>query len=293
MFKEFPADTKPFNPMEQLMGVFPARSKNFLPDAWAELMYQPDSEIIDFYPTDFKIDLNGKKYAWQGVALLPFVDEKRLLSAVKKVEGTLSEREKERNKPGEDRLFISSRHPWFEGFRALYEFPDNTEYVAVDPTKGKGTTGNIRPVKDAILPGGTVTAPVPSLTEFTNDGAICVGFQNPQFPPNFIFPAKLLANVKMPEKTLKPRDWGDNRPGSYRPYTGFQRARPMSGPNTVGNRMLRHMVGGVREYRPRQQQQQQHRYPPPNQYNHRPRGSYSNHNRGNRRNYNNYNPYRR
>lgn len=34
-------------------------------------------------------DLNGKKFAWQGVALLPFVDEKRLLRTLKKVSGTL------------------------------------------------------------------------------------------------------------------------------------------------------------------------------------------------------------
>lgn len=30
-----------------------------------------DSSIIDFYPDDFAIDLNGKKYAWQGEWLLP------------------------------------------------------------------------------------------------------------------------------------------------------------------------------------------------------------------------------
>ena len=43
------------------------------------------SPIIDFYPTDFRIDLNGKKYAWQDVALLPFVDEDRLHGALSQV----------------------------------------------------------------------------------------------------------------------------------------------------------------------------------------------------------------
>ncbi|MEQ2272230.1 5'-3' exoribonuclease 2, partial [Xenotaenia resolanae] len=66
MFSEFEKDTKPFKPLEQLMGVFPAASGNFLPLTWRNLMMSADSSIIDFYPDDFAIDLNGKKYAWQG-----------------------------------------------------------------------------------------------------------------------------------------------------------------------------------------------------------------------------------
>lgn len=79
---QFEKDTKPFNPLEQLMGVFPAASSVHVPKPWAKLMSDPESEIIDFYPEDFKIDLNGKKFAWQGVALLPFVDERRLIRAL-------------------------------------------------------------------------------------------------------------------------------------------------------------------------------------------------------------------
>lgn len=79
---QFERHTKPFNPLEQLMGVFPAASSVHVPEPWAQLMSDADSEIIDFYPEDFKIDLNGKKFAWQGVALLPFVDEKRLIKAL-------------------------------------------------------------------------------------------------------------------------------------------------------------------------------------------------------------------
>ena len=61
------------------MGVFPAASRKFPPPAFREMRSGEDSPIIDFYPSDFKGDLNGKKYLWQGVALLPFVDETRLL----------------------------------------------------------------------------------------------------------------------------------------------------------------------------------------------------------------------
>lgn len=64
------------------MGVLPAGSKQHIPEAYRDLMTDVGSPIIDFYPTDFECDLNGKKADWEAVVVIPFIDEKRLLSAL-------------------------------------------------------------------------------------------------------------------------------------------------------------------------------------------------------------------
>lgn len=48
-----------------------------------DLMSHPDSPILDFYPVDFECDLNGKKADWEAVVKIPFIDEERLLAALK------------------------------------------------------------------------------------------------------------------------------------------------------------------------------------------------------------------
>ncbi|KKK24646.1 hypothetical protein ARAM_004694 [Aspergillus rambellii] len=104
----------PFKPFEQLMGVLPASSNHAIPEIFHDLMSDPKSEIIDFYPEDFAVDLNGKKFAWQGVVLLPFIDEKRLLTAMHKKYPLLSDEEKMRNEIGRDVLLLSESHPLYQ-----------------------------------------------------------------------------------------------------------------------------------------------------------------------------------
>ncbi|KAK3912768.1 5'-3' exoribonuclease 1 [Frankliniella fusca] len=91
---------EPFKPFEQLLAVLPAASKSLLPAPYQELMIQESSPILEYYPPEFQTDLNGKKQDWEAVVLIPFIDEKKLLSAMVSCEDRLTDDEKKRNKFG-------------------------------------------------------------------------------------------------------------------------------------------------------------------------------------------------
>ena len=141
----------PFKPFEQLMGVLPAASNHAIPEAFRSLMSDEDSEIIDFYPSDFPIDLNGKKFAWQGVALLPFIDEKRLLDAMATRYPLLSADDVARNAMGRDVLIMSNRHPLYEEIATnFYSKRQGSPKYKLNPRISEGLAGKVGKNEDYI-----------------------------------------------------------------------------------------------------------------------------------------------
>ncbi|KAI9765165.1 MAG: 5'-3' exoribonuclease 2 [Geoglossum simile] len=151
---------EPFKPFEQLMGVLPAASKHALPEVFHGLMTEEDSEIIDFYPEEFPIDLNGKKFAWQGVALLPFIDEKRLLEAMAKKYPLLSAEDEARNKMGKDVLLVSDSHPLYNELAVkFYSKKQESDKYRLNPSVSEGLAGIVEK-HDSYLPRSTLTFPL-------------------------------------------------------------------------------------------------------------------------------------
>ncbi|KAL3943983.1 MAG: hypothetical protein SGBAC_001936 [Bacillariaceae sp.] len=93
---------KPVKPFQQLMACLPPGSAQLVPSPYRYLMKSPESPILDFYPVDFEVDMNGKKNPWEGVNLLPFIDINRLLSAIEEhcPDSKLTPIERDRNQKG-------------------------------------------------------------------------------------------------------------------------------------------------------------------------------------------------
>ncbi|KAG6968295.1 hypothetical protein JG688_00005882 [Phytophthora aleatoria] len=99
-FDEDPSIAGPLLPFEQLMSNLPASSANLVPESYRFLMVSPLSPIKHFYPETFAIDMEGKRNAWEGVNLLPFIDVALLKQAIAQYcpDSQLTEAERRRNK---------------------------------------------------------------------------------------------------------------------------------------------------------------------------------------------------
>ncbi|KAJ6256277.1 hypothetical protein Dda_8774 [Drechslerella dactyloides] len=217
---------KPFRPFEQLMGVLPAASKHNIPKPFWPLMTEEDSEIIDFYPEDFPLDLNGKKFAWQGVAILPFIDENRLLEAMGKVYPQISENERERNEPGNEMLLFSESHPLYDELADQFfskRAISDGEYQ-LDPRLSEGLSGVVR--KDpSFIPHSTVSFPFNNVTsdiysDLEDDQSMSVIYELPKKKSQH--KSMLLRGVilKTPALTTTDKEFLARKQGNGRTYGG-------------------------------------------------------------------------
>ena len=87
---------QPLTPLEQLLSVLPPESKHWLPPA-LQIYYEPNSEIIDMYPSEFEIDLDGVQNEYEGLVILPPINVDKIKACVKKVEKKLTAVERKRN----------------------------------------------------------------------------------------------------------------------------------------------------------------------------------------------------
>lgn len=197
---------KPFKPYEQLMGVLPAASNHAIPEAFRGLMSDPDSDILDFYPEDFELDLNGKKFAWQGVALLPFIDEKRLLDAMNRKYPLLTPEEHARNETGKDVLMFSTNHPLYEEVAAAFYSKKAAETThKLNPKNSGGLSGKVEK-NDSYIPQSKLSFPLDSkkMPDIEDDQSISVNYEMPL--ATHTHKSMLLRGVTMPTKAL---DSGD------------------------------------------------------------------------------------
>ena len=222
-FKQEFALSAPFSPIGQLLGVLPSSSAHCVPEACRELMLSPASPIADFYPADFPLDLNGKKYLWQAVALLPWIDEQRLLAELRRVEPSFSAEERERNSVGDELLFVHTSHRIANTLTALHlkhraqlkrMRREDRERVQkeIDHRESGGLFGFVAPYHAAITPGATVKSSI-GLEPLVHVPVVsCVL----HLAPDLLHRCQLLDGLVMPPPVLTERDLRDSSRGGRR-----------------------------------------------------------------------------
>jgi len=107
---------QPFTPFEQLLAVLPSLSSRLLPEPFQKLMLDAGSPVHQYYPDSFDIDMEGRRNPWEGVVLIPFIDEELLRRAFLSIDmSLLSSHERARNTLG---------HPWIVRFT-----PDHPSFL--------------------------------------------------------------------------------------------------------------------------------------------------------------------
>lgn len=100
----------PTRPFLQLLYVLPPQSLALLPKPIQTIM-KPSSPVADLYPLSFDLDLNGRKYDYQAIVLIPLIDFDRVRAEYEKLEKDISPEDMKRNKVMKTLLFEDPLNP--------------------------------------------------------------------------------------------------------------------------------------------------------------------------------------
>lgn len=193
---------KPFRPYEQLMGVLPAASRHAIPDKFHPLMLDDDSPIKHFYPEDFVVDLNGGKFKWQGVALLPWIDADELLKAMATKYPLLTPEEHARNTVGSDVLLFHSQHPMYEDLAmSWYSKKQGEAKMKLNARKTEGLSGHVEK-NEEYIPQSALVYPLTdgAMPSIDMDQSMSVIYEMPS--AKHVHKSMLLRGVEMPKPEL-------------------------------------------------------------------------------------------
>ncbi|KAL0920803.1 hypothetical protein M5K25_009972 [Dendrobium thyrsiflorum] len=211
---------RPFKPFDQLMAVLPPRSSHALPKAYRSLMNDDNSPIVNFYPKDFEVDNDGKRFAWQGICKLPFIEEESLLGATKVLLKELQFEEIERNSVNSDKVFFMDSNSLVTKISLQHQVSENysketQNLQAVGPSFGINRFSSL--CED--------TSSLSNLNDISSDRSRWLTFINQKPQAHIPRPHD---GVKIPEKTITKDDivermlWHDY-PGHFPPQTLQQR----------------------------------------------------------------------
>ncbi|KAL3930651.1 MAG: hypothetical protein SGPRY_001446 [Prymnesium sp.] len=177
-----------------------AASGHALPSSYREMMTSPHSELIDFYPVDFSSDLNGKKFSWQAVALLPFIDASRLRAALAHLSPSLTPEEKARDSFGDELLFLSARSSLAPlATRAAL----GRGVVRLGGEESRSFGGSLERSPLLPPPGADLEPPAAGLARFSPNQVVGVAYKPPPYSPHS---PRLLASTQIPPPVLPPHE---------------------------------------------------------------------------------------
>jgi len=158
----------PLRPFEQLLCVLPlASAERAVPGPLYNTISDPEGSLLQYYPTEFEVDLHNCPPHWMSVVELPFVDEDHLLAILRPVEDALKDRRARNRNRGRPSICVCHRsHPLAARLsRALAKGPQVHKYLSKQ-LQGIPVSGKF--LLSAKLNPASTPSPIPLLPDLTD-----------------------------------------------------------------------------------------------------------------------------